>query len=340
MHWKFNWKWLLLGLIGAFLIGLAWQFRPPPPPPVLPESYQAEKAAWLGVTWSMDAHTDSAVATLANDLQIHNITTIFVYVSYLKADDTFNATFSHAAHFIDQLRHVAPQIKVLGWIGVPIQITKPDGTILSDRLADPTVRQTIAEFSARVVRDLGFDGVHLNAERIEDGSLTYIQTVQQIRAALPSDALLSLAVHALQPTEPVTAMPHPRISHYGSADYLRQVAEQCDQIALMAYDSGLIFPADYRSWMAFQVRQSAAILAETDVQVLIGVPVSEEWTPSHQLHTEYLENRSMVCALDYCKARYRKSLTGLPSIPIGKSALTNGAGLMRFPSLLDGQFAR
>jgi hypothetical protein len=331
IHCKRNWKWLLVGLIGVGLLGVIWQFRPPPPPPVLPASYRAEKAAWLGVTWSMDAHSDSEIATLANDLQTHEITTIFVYVSYLKSDDTFNSTFSYAAHFVDQLRHIAPKIKILGWVGVPIQITKPGGTTLHNRLADPDIRKQIAEFSGRVVHDWGFDGVHLNAELIEDGNLAFIQTVQQIRDILPPDALLSLAVHALQPTEPVTAIPYPPISHYWSADYLRLVAEQCDQLALMAYDSGLIFPADYRSWMAFQVRQSAAILAETEVQFFIGVPVSEEWTPSHQLHTEYLENALYGVRIGLLQSDTPEAIDGIAIYPYWEIGAEEWRWLDEFP---------
>ncbi len=58
----------------------------------------------------------------------------------------------------------------------------------------------------------------------------------------------------------------------------------------MAYDSGLFFPSDYRNWMAYQVRTAAQALEGLRVHFLIGLPTSEENTPSHNITTEYLAN--------------------------------------------------
>ncbi len=102
--------------------------------------------------------------------------------------------------------------------------------------------------------------------------------------------MLSTTAHALRLTEPVTTIPYPTQAHHWSEAYLRQVAGHSDQVALMAYDSGLILPTDYRSWVAYQVRRSVAALRGTDIDFMIGVPASEEWTLSHHVVAETTAN--------------------------------------------------
>jgi hypothetical protein len=237
----------------------------------------------------MDTHTDDELSALADELRAHEISDAFVYVSYLKAGNAFNPTFDHAAAFTQRLHTLAPDVRLLGWVGVPIQMDD-EGQHIDNRLTDETVRALIAEFSGRVVNDMGFDGVHLNAELIYDGDTTYLDTLQGVRTALPAGAILSAAPHALRMTDPVTVIPYPTQSHHWSADYLRRVADEVDQVAIMDYDSGLFFPSDYRAWMAYQVRGAAEALAESDVEVFIGIPTSEEWTPSHNTLAETLPN--------------------------------------------------
>lgn len=269
---------------------VAWQFRLPPTSPDLPTNYRAEKAAWLEITWAMDAHSDGEIQSLAQNLQQHHITTLFAYVSYLKPGNVFNPTYDHAADFVRQLHEAAPQINVLAWIGVPVQYTTTSGEYVTNRLEDSNTRTIIAEFAARTVNEFGFDGVHLNAEAIADGDSAFIETLQAIRAQLPKTALLSTTARALQMTEWVTIFPFPIASDQRSMNYLREIAQNSDQVVIMAYDSGLFFPSDYRAWMQYQVQTSAAALNDLDVDFLVGVPVSEEWTLSHNITTEYLAN--------------------------------------------------
>jgi hypothetical protein len=277
----------VLFLVVAFI---AYQFRAPAPLPDLTDDYHPHRAAWLGVTWSMAAHTDTEIETLAGDLQTQGIDHAFVYVSYLKADGIFNPTYDFSAEFTHRLRTLALDINLLGWVGVPITITQPDGQTVPNRLTDPAVRTRIAAFSAQVVTEMGFDGVHLNAELIPDGDPGFLATLRDIRETLPAGAILSSTAHALRVTEPVTIVPYPTQTHHWSADYLRQVAGQVDQLALMAYDSGLFLPTDYRAWVAYQVRNSTEALKAVEIDFLIGLPTSEEWTRSHHVIAETLHN--------------------------------------------------
>jgi hypothetical protein len=192
---------VILALLTALVAWLTWQFLPPPASPPLPENYHPQRAAWLDITWSMDAHTDAEIKTLAQDLQAHKISYVFAYTSYLKPGDFFNPTFDHAKHFTEQMHIFAPEITLLAWVGVPINVTQPGGQIIENRLANAHIRSIIGDVSREVVEELGFDGIHLNAEPIADGDATFITTLREIRSQLPQGAILSLAGQALHPTD-------------------------------------------------------------------------------------------------------------------------------------------
>jgi hypothetical protein len=306
---------VLLGLSATLLIWVGWQFLPPPSPPQLPADYRAHKAVWLDITWSMDSHTDTEIQTLAQNLKTHRITTVFAYVSYLKAGDFFNATYDHAQHFVEQMHGIAPEIELLAWIGVPVHVTTPDGQYIDNRLANAGIQKLIAAFSRQMVTEVGFDGIHLNAEPIADGNADYINTLQVIRSQLRAGAILSVAGLALHPDEPITIAQYPKTEYRWSIAYLQEVAESSDQIATMVYDSGLFFPSDYRAWMAYQVKASAEVLVETRTQLFIGVPVSEEWTLSHNTTTEYLANALYGVRLGISQSKNFEAVTGIAVYP-------------------------
>lgn len=91
---------------------------------------------------------------------------------------------------------------------------------------------------------------------------------------------------------------------------MRDVTEHFDQIALMAYDSGLSFPRDYLHWMTYQVEASQQALADTSTELIIGLPTSEEWTPSHQTQAE-----TLLVALNGVQAGYIGRIDGIGVYP-------------------------
>lgn len=282
-------RWFLLIATGLLAVFLVWQFSPPQTPSPV-EGFNPRIAVWMGVTWSMDTYNDEDLQSLADDLIAQGVDDAYVYVSYLKAGDFFNPTYDHAADFTSRMKTYAPTIRLWAWVGIPISPTLDDGTIVANRLNDESVRQQIADFARSTVTDMGFDGFHLNAEPTMNDDIAFLQTLDAIRETLPEDARLSTTVHALRIEQQVTFTPYPIYAHHSSPRFLREISLRVDQIALMAYDSGLGFPADYRSWMAYQVEESAKALADSDVELFIGLPTSEEWTSSHQDQAEYLAN--------------------------------------------------
>jgi hypothetical protein len=281
-------------LIITVLFGALLAFHFAPPTERKPPTHQANRlAGWFGIEWVMEPLPkvfSPKYRDLAKTLIDNQINDAYFYVSYLKPGDFFNPTFDHAADFVTWIHKVAPDTRILAWIGVPISITQPDGTFVANRLASADIRQKIADFAASLVTDYGFDGVHLNAELAINDDLALIETLKTVRAALPAGAYFSIATHALRPEEIVTWVPYPILAHHWSPEYLLRAAEHVDQIVVMAYDSGLPSPLDYRNWTAYQTKKAAEVLADLPVELLIGVSASAEWTTSHQTQAEYLEN--------------------------------------------------
>ena len=117
----------------------------------LPNS-QLRLATWLGVTWSMDAHDPQQILALAHELTSHGVRDLYVYVSYLKADDTFNLSYDHAEDFVRQMKTLVPEMRLLAWIGVPVSQQLANGVTIDNRLASAEIRQAIADFSRFVVQ--------------------------------------------------------------------------------------------------------------------------------------------------------------------------------------------
>ena len=279
-------KRLLLLFIALTVIFLIYQFWPPNASR-LPDSMG--QAVWLGVTWVNDLHTDDEITELATILRDNRVDTVYAYTSYLK-DEGFNPTYDHASAFIERFHTAAPGISVLAWIGIPTYSGDPYQQQGAYRLGNADIRGQIADFAAFAVADLGFDGVHLNAEPVPSGDAGWLMLLGEVRTLLPDDAYLSVAAHPLRLTQSVTSVPYPPQSYHWQADYMRQVAILVDEVTLMAYDSGLFFPRDYRHWLAYQTQTFADTTAKSDARIMIGLPSTDEFTFSHQTHVEYLQN--------------------------------------------------
>jgi hypothetical protein len=237
---------------------------------------QGKNAAWVGIEWVNEIHSDDETKTLANDLKQHQISHAFVYVSYLAANGDFNATYAHAERFVKIFRQTQPSIKILAWYGLPLNYVD---------LSNKRVRGKITAFSADLVNRFGFDGVQLDPEPIGDGDSNVLTLLEETRQVLPHDAILSIATRTIWPIFPDMAAS--RLGPvFWSHTYYRQIASRVNQVAIMTYDSGLTSPMLYRLWTRFQIIQTSQALADTSVELFIGLPVSEEESATHHVAAE------------------------------------------------------
>ena len=242
---------------------------------------RGKNAAWIGVEWVNEAHNSQAIAALADDLATKQILYVFAYTSYLKADASFNQTFGHSADFISTLKTAQPRLKVLAWIGLPLNYVL---------LSDSKVRATVVAFASKLLSQYPFDGIQIDAEPIGDGDSNFVALLDEMRQAIGPQAILSIAARTTWPILPDAPWTKWLGGIFWSGSYYRQLARYVDQIALMTYDSGLGQPVLYRLWTRFQVIQTSNALAGLPVELLIGLPTSEEGSPSHHPAAENISS--------------------------------------------------
>lgn len=279
--------WLILigALLVAFPVGLwAWV-----PPDARDAACAMERnAAWIGVEWVSEPVDETRVASLAERASEMHLRTLYPYVTYVKPDGTFNPTYDHAGDFVAAFRRHNEETQLLAWIGVPLEndrILGIDGWV---DLADPEARCRIADLAQAMVDDAGFDGVHLNVETVQDGNPAYLQLLEEVRAELGPEPVLSVAASSWIPRA-VSRLPVVDGYRWSGPTY-RAVAARVDQMATMTYDSAMVHPALYRLWMREEVRGITRALVGADVELLIGLSVSREHSLTHRPYAENLRS--------------------------------------------------
>ncbi len=184
-----------------------------------------------------------------------------------------------------RLRARAPGLRVLAWVG-GVHAGFKRGQM---DLARPAVRENAARLCGRLVREAGFDGVHLNIEPPRNADADYLGLLAAVRAALPPKAVLSVAGPDLLPIVPAL---RPVGSHFWDPAFTARVAARVDQIAFMTYDTFMPFPKIHRAFIRSQTRTlvRAARMGNPRAAVLLGVPSYDDHNISHVRHVETLDN--------------------------------------------------
>lgn len=254
-----------------------------------------DDALWLGHAWvgwqpgSAGApKTDADLQALVDQVRSSGIKDLFVHDGPFEMDGSLNPARSPKAEwFIDAVHRELPGVRVQAWLGQVV-----GGTSL--HLDDAATRGRIVA-GVGAALDRGFDGVHFDFEPVADGDSGFLDVVGAAHAVTASHhALLSVSVPQV---EPMTGfrLPgdllagHPK---WWSQAYLRRVAVDCDQVAVMAYDTSLPAAWAYRGYVARQT-QVALSAVPPNVQLLMGVPAFHTHDPGHWVDAE-----TMPAALD------------------------------------------
>lgn len=268
---------------------------------------QGKNAVWLGVEWVHEPQTPAAIASLAEALKERQIAYVFVFTSYLKDHGAFNPTYSYAGQFVQELKEAYPGVKVLAWIGLPLDYVL---------LHDVPTRQYIVTFSGQLIADFDFDGIHFDPEPIGDGDPRVLALLKETKNLIGEDKILSIASQKAWPVFPNAPWGRLYEPVLWSSDYYREVAHVTDQIAVMTYDSGMGTAALYRQWSRFQVIGISNAVAGTGVELFFGIPTSEENSFVHNIQAEnMLSGLSGVINGLNDKAARPEAVTGVAIYP-------------------------
>lgn len=239
-------------------------------------------AIWLGTEWTYEPPIDSDMEALILRLRANRIGTVYAWVSWLQDDQTWRGAdnFENVKSFVQQFKRLYPEANIYGWISLPVNLGEDN-----DRLDDVEIQQTVADFSARVVSDMDFDGIFLNVEPVWDGDENFLELLRKVRASIPEGTPISVA--APPDWSPIDAnIPVPPLIVPGTVwakEYKQNVALLADEVVIMAYNSGLSNPGDYSTWVAYQVESFADAIADlgSGVDIMIGIPTYEAEPPGH-----------------------------------------------------------
>lgn len=237
-------------------------------------------AIWIGTEWTYATHTEDDVQSLVSRLRDHRIGSVYAWVSWLQGDLTWRgeANFDNVKAFVQQFKAAYPESLLYGWVSFPVE----EGGYRMDNFE---VQTSIADFSQRVVDEFGFDAVFLNIEPVWDNDQNFLDLLRVVRAQLGTDVRISTAIPP--DWSPLGAgIPVPPLIVPGTVwqdSYKQSVALLVDEMAIMAYNSGLDDPDDYSQWVAYQVSTYAKAISDLGLgtQLMIGIPTYDAEPPGH-----------------------------------------------------------
>jgi len=243
-------------------------------------------AVWLAHRWLEKEHPTEEMETLMAGLARRGVSYVYPHLIPFDAEGRLPAhSREQMRSFLAAARRVAPEMKVLPWVGglrVGYKRTI-QGTLA---LADVGQRQRILA-ECRGLMDEGFDGVHVNVEPIGDGNVDFLALLRALRTAVGPDRILSLSATRPGPV----SLPVAR-NFFWTIPYYERVASVADQVVIMAYDTALPTPILYRRYVSYAAARvtSTFVRSNARARVLVGIPSYDETGIMHRAGVETLEN--------------------------------------------------
>lgn len=238
-------------------------------------------AEWLGHAWVDGRKGPRDVAALARQLRGTGIRDVMVHAGPYADDGSLDPALRPRARWLVGALHAAlPGVRVQAWLGDLVGPGHLD-------LGSADTRGRVLAGDRAVLAD-GFDGIHYDFEPVPDGDADLLTMLDATRALTRArHVVLSVSASHLQPV-PGLAGPVALLPVRGalwSGGYLRRVATRVDQVALMAYDTGLWDSHAYTGYVRQQTVEALRSVPP-DVALLIGAPAYHDENAVHHWRAE------------------------------------------------------
>ena len=241
-------------------------------------------AVWLEHRWLEKPHSVEEMEQMFRFLDHHGI--VYAYPHLIPFDSAGRLPLHNREQmraFLASARRVAPNMKVLPWVG-GLRVGYKRSRAGTIDLGDLGQRQRMVA-ECRGLMDEGFDGIHVNVEPIANGDDDYLALLRALRAAVGT-GILSLSATRPGPVAPAFAP-----NFFWTADYYARIADSADQVVLMTYDTAIPTPGLYRRYVAYAAATVTANLARSHrTRVLVGIPTYDETGLMHRKEVETPEN--------------------------------------------------
>ncbi len=247
---------------------------------------RGDNALWLRRHWLHEGPSNEEIAALVESLRERGIKRIYPFLGPMDAEG-WPGWRSKAGHiryvperagaFLAEFHRIAPEIKVIPWTG---------GNMNQDvHLEDAKQRRAFAEHARRLVA-LGADGVQLNIEPLASGTPEYLDLLREVKAAIGAR---KLSVAAYPPPADADS---DKDTHW-DLPFMREVCGIANELAVMAYDTGLTSAPGYEKQVSAWTRQLAAALPSPEAsgcEWLMGVPAYDDDKDYHRPEVETIEH--------------------------------------------------
>jgi|GEM_PF-1257110 len=250
-------------------------------------------AVWMAHKWVGEPHTREEIHSILSTLINNNISLVFLHTGPIDRDGTIpSSRYIHARTFLETAKEIAPDITFHAWIGQ-----------VRDKLAleDPLTIANIAETSVHLVKNIGFDGIHLNIEPMQSDPvfamiLQNIYTViNTLEGELKREVEVSAAISPIVPELPLKLLKigdaesffgHDLDKTYNSYTYVKQLAQYADYLVLMGYDTSF---QDTETYEWFIEQELIFLTHAAPRKALLGIPSYEDERPNFNPEIENIE---------------------------------------------------
>ncbi|WP_328916930.1 MULTISPECIES: hypothetical protein [unclassified Streptomyces] len=241
-------------------------------------------AVWLGHAWVDGRGTAADLDQLRDRVRGTGIHDLYVHAGPLEHDGSLDpALYPTAARFVADVHRVLPGVRVQAWLGDTVAHGGKPGL----HLGDSAVRDRIRASSGQIL-DAGFEGVHLDLEPVAAGDAGFLRVLESVRALTSARGVpLSVAVPQIDPLPGLHSVAHLPFSHpkWWPQSYFAKVAERCDQIAVMAYDTAMPAESLFGGYVAQQTALALEVTPAT-TDLIIGLPGYHTDNMGHHAYAE------------------------------------------------------
>lgn len=242
--------------------------------------HKDEDGIWLRYKWYFGERSPAEVRAMAKRLRNHGIKDAYFHVRYTMKDGTLRFKYPEEARTLNTVfRSVYPGGRRIAWF-----FCGNDRIDDNVDISDPAVRKNMVAEAVWLVKEAGFDGIQWDYEICETGNPHFLSLLKETRAELPG-VWIGICSPVWLP-DPLTNQ------GYGwTEEYFGEVAKLCDQVAVMAYDTGMYMPRHY-AWLMGQqaIRVTRSVYAANPkCKVVVGVPTYMAGSKSHHAHAENLK---------------------------------------------------
>ena len=265
----------------------------------LPE--YANNAIWLGHGWmgddgwfernnrnKNDFRSVEKISALFKKLTDNKISTVYPHLCPAELNGKIAPYDSRQ---VERFLDLAEQynIKVIPWIGGVFE--------KSARPADGKWRKNfVASVDELLKKHPRLAGVQVNIEPMPSGNTDFLMLLKELHTVTQSK-ILSVAAY------PPPTKWHQFPDVHWELTYIRQIAQNCNQLAVMMYDTAIPLEKFYIKLMTDWTNQLTATVRSRGCELLLGIPAYEDANVGY--HHPQVEN--INSALQGISASFRKN---------------------------------